>query len=218
MLYLVLGCGILLIPLSLYAIFKIEKAKDNPNYKKAKIAAWVSLFIGAVCIIIPRNIWKSEKAVAEIRTKKEIQTVKILTLNEFVSAYSQNASLFNANANLDWSVESGEKADIGVARVNNICRIQASSEKAPNRELIGVMFFVSSTNSSKNSEAEMWESLFSAYTVVKTFEPNRSTESIPEFVAKLFELDPEHSITSGNLTYKLFQLGSNTIISISYNK
>lgn len=65
MLYFLFICGILLLILSVYSLFKIEKSKDNPNYKKAKIATWIVIIIGAIFIIIPRSVWKVEKTRAE---------------------------------------------------------------------------------------------------------------------------------------------------------
>jgi hypothetical protein len=210
MLYLIFILGILLVILSFVAIFKINKAKDNPNYKQANIAAWICLLLGAVCVIVPRCVWKTEKPVSKTETKKEV--IK-LTLQDFSTTYTPAAKLYDAPAGFVLNIETGEKADVAKAKINDISSISIAIEKGSERKITGIMIFVGNSSDSD----KMMEALKTTYAIVKIFEPDRTAESIPEFVQKILNMESGKSANSNNVIYTVNQALNNTILTIRYS-
>ncbi|MBQ9206883.1 MAG: hypothetical protein IJ158_09240 [Treponema sp.] len=146
---------------------------------------------------------------AKTESKKEIVR---LTLQDFSTAYAQSAPLFGAQSGFVLNIESGEKADIAKAKINDISSINISLEKTSEKKLLGVMIFVGNSNDS----VKMWEALSATYAIVKIFETDRSAESIPEFVQKLLNMDSGGSTNGSNVIYTVNQALGNTILSIRY--
>ena len=209
MLYLIFICGILLVILSFVAILKISKAKDNPNYKKANIAAWLCFLFGAVCVIVPRCMWKLEKPVSEVKAKKEAVR---LSLQDFSTAYSQSAPLFDAPAGFVLNIESGENTDTAKAKINDISNLNIVVEKNSERTLRGVMITVGTSDDS----LKMFEALKTTYAVVKIFEPEQTAEQVIEFSQRIFTTESGNSINGNNAIYTMNQALGNTILTIRY--
>ena len=209
MLYFLFVCGILLFALSIYALFKIDKQKDNPNYKKAKIATWLTLILGATFIIIPRSVWKVEKAAAERNAAKKTT----YELNNFKEKYTEKARSFNAKTDFDWIIKNGEKGDTITLQINSNASVLISLKQNQKHEVAGIFVMVGNDHPS-----DMLEALYVIYSIISVFETDRNADDIPDFVTEIFNQPEGTKFPSKNITYSVSQVYGNTVLSILVNK
>lgn len=146
-------------------------------------------------------------------TKKEVKKESVkLTLQDFSAVYTTTANLFDAPSGLVFSLESAGDVDVAKARINDISSINMLIEKDSVKTLRGIMISVGNSNDS----GKMLEALKTTYAIVKIFEPQQATESIPDFVQKLLTMESGSSTNGENVIYTINQSLGNTILSIRY--
>lgn len=176
------------------------------------------VIVGTVCLTVGIVFFVSIPLIAIHSflfspTKKEVKKESVkLTLQDFSAVYTTAANLFDASSGLVFSLESAGNADVAKARINDISSINMLIEKDSVKTLRGIMISVGNSNDS----GKMLEALKTTYAIVKIFEPQQTTESIPDFVQKLLTMESGSSTNGENVIYTINQSLGNTILSIRY--
>ena len=194
------------------------------------VLAWISIAFGLLGIIYPiikRNviIARGQKplpailggaffliiGISVLFLYEPEEKEKVLTLNELVALYTENAKAINAKYDFDWTLEKGEKADIIKLILNDSVQWSITTQKNENKTVIGSVLFITTPEEKKQEEA-----LLSLYAMIKTYEPNLADAVIKNFVANFINQKDSDTYKSQNIIYTKKSLGNTFMLFIRY--
>lgn len=203
MLYLLVGCGIVLLAAVPYLIIKL-KQDGQPVFTNKGVIIIALIGIGSIIIgLVGIAIDKDDGA--------ETTVSKDMTLNRFIQSYTENAQAIKARHDFDWTVGDGDEADKVKIAVNKHCTFTLSLKKTPNKEVTGMTIVIGGDTDNKEA-AEM---LFVLYALAKTFNPEDDYKVIADFIAELIDAESGHEVQKGAVKYSQHRLGGNMLIFIT---
>lgn len=132
------------------------------------------------------------------------------TYDLFIQSYTLNAQAIGAKDDIEWSLYKGTGNSIKIVS-NPTKSLFLFAEKDTPNEMIGITLI--EVESKPNAEKDL---ILQA--LVKTFEPERPTETIPDFISEIHSHEMGKEIYSGDIVYSWYSIFGFRYTLIEYDR